>query len=209
MKHVYIIEAGNGHKKIGVASDVKKRMQSLRTGISTGIKSIKISDKFKNAQLVESQLHQANENIRLNGEWFDGELDLCGIDFNLFNYGTIIDWRFYITIIDGLNPMIELATEVNARQKLWDYMTRNMGNWNTITLMQSNLANELGMSRQHMNRIIKELESKKFIVKSGRSQHNNVYMLNPNKCWNGKSEEHSMGVMMFNKLLENNTILSK
>jgi predicted GIY-YIG superfamily endonuclease len=85
MKHVYILEAGNGHKKIGIAADIKQRMQQLKTGISTGIKSVLMTEKMHNASAIETKLKKANKEINLVGEWFDGKLDLCGIEFNLYS----------------------------------------------------------------------------------------------------------------------------
>ena len=82
MKRVYIIENGNRHKKIGVTSNIEKRMTQLNTAISTGIRSVIISEFMPNAYAIEKQLHEANKEHRLNGEWFREIVDFCDIEFS-------------------------------------------------------------------------------------------------------------------------------
>lgn len=81
MKLIYIIENGNRHKKIGVTANIQKRMTQLNTAISTGIRSVIISDFMPNAYTLEKQLHEANKEHRLNGEWFREIVDFCDIEF--------------------------------------------------------------------------------------------------------------------------------
>ena len=110
--------------------------------------------------------------------------------------------NFYMVNANMDNPLISLAGEPNAKQRIFDYMTRNMGMWNTIVLKQSYAAKELKISAVHFCRVIKELEELRYIVKNGKSQTNNIYMINPNKVWKGEAKDHSAGINKFAKLLQ-------
>ncbi len=99
------------------------------------------------------------------------------------------------------NPSHELANEVSARQKIWDYLLRNMGGWNRIVLIQSQAAKDLNLSRPHFCRCIKDLEARRFIVKIGKSQTNNIYMINPRKVWNGDADAHAAGISKFEQFV--------
>ncbi|MDQ7089989.1 MAG: replication/maintenance protein RepL [Methylococcales bacterium] len=87
------------------------------------------------------------------------------------------------------NPLLGF-TRPNAKMKLWDYLVRNMTGWNKITLIQSQLCKQLGMTRQHLGRTLNYFEENLLIVKNGKSQSNNIYMINPLKVWNGSAEDH-------------------
>ena len=99
------------------------------------------------------------------------------------------------------NPLFELANEISAKQKIWDYLVRNMGGWNKITLIQTKASSELGISKVHICRCLKDLEERRFIVKIGKSQTNNIYMINPTKVWNGDANAHAAGISKFNKIV--------
>jgi hypothetical protein len=102
------------------------------------------------------------------------------------------------------NPSHELANEINAKQKIWDYLIRNMGGWNRITLIQTQASAELGISKVHICRCLKDLEERRFIVKIGKSQTNNIYMINPRKVWNGEADAHAAGISKFEQLIMGN-----
>jgi hypothetical protein len=99
------------------------------------------------------------------------------------------------------SPLLRMASERNAKQKIWDYLVRNMNGWNTITVIQTKAAAELGMTRQHFGVSIKKLEEERFIVKIGKSQTNNIYMVNPHDVWNGDANAHAAGMSKFNKIV--------
>ena len=86
------------------------------------------------------------------------------------------------------NALSILATKArpNSGQKLWEYMTKNMASGNTITLLQSEAASELGISRQQVYRNLKKMLKHNLLVLDGKSQNNNIYMLNPEKVFRGK-----------------------
>jgi hypothetical protein len=84
MKLIYIIEDGHGNKKIGVTENIEKRIRQLKTAISSGISKVSVSNLSENALILEKKLHDANNEYRLNGEWFSEVVDFCNIDFSNF-----------------------------------------------------------------------------------------------------------------------------
>lgn len=112
---------------------------------------------------------------------------------------------FYMVNASIDNPLIALAGEPNAKQRIFDYMTRNMGMWNTIVLKQSTAAKELKISTVHFCRVIKELERLRYIAKNGKNQTNNIYMINPAKVWKGEAKDHAAGIVKFSKLIQGKT----
>jgi hypothetical protein len=97
------------------------------------------------------------------------------------------------------NPMLRFV-QPNAKMQLWDYLTRNMVGWNRITVIQSQVSQELGMTRQHLGRTLKYFEENLLIIKDGKSQNNNIYMLNPLKVWNVSAEDHARANAKFCEL---------
>ena len=81
MKQIYIIEDGSNNKKVGITSNIHRRMMELNTAISTGIRDVIVSDFMLNAHVSEKQLHKANEEHQLKGEWFSKITDFCAIEF--------------------------------------------------------------------------------------------------------------------------------
>lgn len=74
MKKVYVVTAGD-RLKIGVASDVAKRVKQLRIGCPT-IEIAYESEPISNAFKVEKKLHKEFEAFSIGNEW------LSGLDFN-------------------------------------------------------------------------------------------------------------------------------
>lgn len=69
LKHcVYLIE-GNGHHKIGITSDVKKRLSGLQTSNPFPLKLIKTWETPDNG-LWEDYLHNKYKKYRVQREWF-------------------------------------------------------------------------------------------------------------------------------------------
>jgi hypothetical protein len=109
--------------------------------------------------------------------------------------------RFFMSNAERESPLLRMASERNAKQKIWNYLVQNMGSWNTITVIQTQAAAELGMTRQHFGVSIKKLEQERFIVKTGKSQTNNIYMINPHDVWNGDADAHAAGISKFEQLV--------
>jgi len=99
------------------------------------------------------------------------------------------------------DPLIDLADKPNAKQKVFDYMVRNMQKWNKIVLMQAVVSKELGMTRQHMNRVLKQLQEKRLIALNGKVQNNNVYMVDPSIKWVGNADDHKKGLEKYAALM--------
>jgi predicted GIY-YIG superfamily endonuclease len=164
MRHVYIIETGNGHKKIGVATDMNQRMQQLKTGISTGIKSVLFTDKFHNAIAIETMLKKANESINLTGEWFDGDLNLCGIEFHFYSVKKEIKDRNGVMLFcDGLHLLSSIA---NKQTMFLYHMAARMNENNIVymtPLMKEEIINKIGsdscdkqtLARQYLKALLR------------------------------------------------------
>lgn len=72
MNYVYLVRAGEGRYKVGVANNIRKRVAAIQTGNSHLIEVVtaKIIDK---AYEAESTIHKRFKLMRTNGgkEWFD------------------------------------------------------------------------------------------------------------------------------------------
>jgi len=92
--YVYLIRSGRkkGAIKIGVASNIEKRISELQTGNPAElclVASIPCSSR-KHAYDIEKGLHKRLRRWHIRGEWFDGKLDLKLIDTTCerWNVGT-------------------------------------------------------------------------------------------------------------------------
>ena len=99
------------------------------------------------------------------------------------------------------SPLLHFS-QPNAKMTVWDYLTRNMVGWNKITVIQSQLSLDLGITRQHLGRTLKFFEDNGYIIKDGKSQSNNIYMLNPMHVWNGSAEDHAKANAKFCGLVD-------
>lgn len=72
MKYVYMLRAGEYHYKIGVATNIEKRLKSIQTSQHSKV-SIVTSRLFDDASLVERTLHKQLAERKGNGgrEWFE------------------------------------------------------------------------------------------------------------------------------------------
>lgn len=67
---LYLIEAG-GVFKIGISSDINKRIVGLQTACAFKVRCVAYYKTEKSARTVEAQLHKLFAPYRLEGEWFD------------------------------------------------------------------------------------------------------------------------------------------
>lgn len=67
--HLYILSC-DGKMKIGVTSNIDKRIAALQTGNSSKIYLEYIEERL-NPHKAESYLHKCFSNKRLEGEWFE------------------------------------------------------------------------------------------------------------------------------------------
>lgn len=68
--YVYFIHSANGLTKIGVASDVKKRLHTLNTASPVELELLFYFEP-KDAKRTETYLHKVFAHKRIKGEWFN------------------------------------------------------------------------------------------------------------------------------------------
>jgi len=84
--YVYFIRAGKaGPIKIGIASDVERRIADMQTGNAYILESIlTIPCKSRiHAQSVENSLHAFFRKQRIRGEWFTGNINIKKVEKRL------------------------------------------------------------------------------------------------------------------------------
>ncbi len=99
------------------------------------------------------------------------------------------------------NVIIELGDDLNAKQKVFNYMLNNCSQWNRIVTKQGIIAEELKLTRQTINRTLKTLEGSEYVARDGKEQQNIVYMIDPSKNWKGKEKDHEAAMHKFNRLV--------
>lgn len=67
---VYFIRDGEGFTKIGVTTNLTRRLRELNCGVSSNLVVLKTFE-FKNYRRVESSLHNLYESFNVRGEWYD------------------------------------------------------------------------------------------------------------------------------------------
>lgn len=70
MKSIYIIQDGHGRLKIGITSDVDRRLPAIKNGCSGGISRVLSSDRVSNAAKIEKEAHSFFSSKNTSGEWF-------------------------------------------------------------------------------------------------------------------------------------------
>lgn len=71
---VYFVQQGDGHIKIGIASDVTSRISELQTGSPVPLRLLGV---MANAgRKTEAELHRRFSSLRQSGEWFRPEREL-------------------------------------------------------------------------------------------------------------------------------------
>ena len=98
------------------------------------------------------------------------------------------------------DPAIEHLVSFPSQLKLWDHIKRNCTAGNKITLVQTEVAEKIGVSRVTICNNLKQLEKLRFIAKNGKHGTSNEYMINPNYVWNGKVETYEAGCAEFYRL---------
>jgi DNA-binding transcriptional ArsR family regulator len=186
MKLVYILENGNRHKKIGVTSDIQKRMAQLNTAISTGIRSVIISDFMPNAYTLEKQLHEANKEHRLNGEWFREIVDFCGVEFSYADRNILKNKDFFFMFQS--EHLTKLALNENLRisdYRLMLFLFGHLDFENYISITQKQISAVTKIGQAEISKSLKRLEEQGVLTKEKKG-NSNVYRLNPSYAWKGK-----------------------
>jgi len=103
--YVYFIRAGNtGPIKIGVASNVERRLDALQTGNHLTlyiIATIKYSSRAE-AYEKERKFHNLFKHKRLRGEWFSNKIKLSEIDDEMNKVRKISETRLIDERLDSL-----------------------------------------------------------------------------------------------------------
>ena len=99
------------------------------------------------------------------------------------------------------NPFKDFA-KFNIDGRLFDWIVRNMGKGNEITIVQLDAAKELDCARQTVALSLKKLEESRHIVKIGKKHHNYTYLVNPNKMWRGDGKLQAACCEKFAKALQ-------
>lgn len=71
MKSIYVLKDGHGLLKIGVSSNIRSRLPSLKNGCSNGVSSILISAPTEDAENIERLAHRYFSKSKTSGEWFE------------------------------------------------------------------------------------------------------------------------------------------
>jgi hypothetical protein len=69
------------------------------------------------------------------------------------------------------------------------YLDARLNFRNLIQVPQTEIAEELGMRKQHVNRAIRKLESLGIILRDPKAGHISAWKLNPHAGWKGKVKE--------------------
>ena len=88
---VYVLDDGQGHYKIGKAKDLTRRVRDLRIQLPWPI-TVNYAFQSTNYHQDERTLHQHFKHKRLNGEWFDLELDDLGAIYEFAGYRGLYEW---------------------------------------------------------------------------------------------------------------------
>lgn len=69
---VYFISDGQGHMKVGVASDIVTRLSSMQVGNASELQVVHLiqTETLSEAYRLESKIHDALQHSRIRGEWF-------------------------------------------------------------------------------------------------------------------------------------------
>ena len=102
------------------------------------------------------------------------------------------------------DPALEKLIDSPSQLKLWDFLKRNCSCGNKITIVQTEVALDIGVSRVTVCNNLKTLERLRFIAKNGKHGTANAYMLNPHYVWNGKVQVYEYGCTEFAKLIQGN-----
>jgi len=185
MKLVYIIENGSGHKKIGVTANIQKRMTQLNTAISTGIRSVIISEFMPNAYTLEKQLHKANKEHRLNGEWFREIVDFCDVEFSYLEGNLLKNKDFFFMFQQSLK-LIASCEELNGTDlKVFMFLLSELDFENYIRVTQKRIVEHTKIKQQHVSTALTKL-TKLNIIEKVTLDNLKAYRLNPSYAWKGK-----------------------
>ncbi len=105
---IYIVsQYADGPTKIGISTEVRKRIKSLETSIGHRFGCIGVSDDCKNYAEIEAALHGQFKKRRGVGEWFDmpfmdGYIAAVESDFQLVDWDAY--WAHLLKVAENARP---------------------------------------------------------------------------------------------------------
>jgi len=114
------------------------------------------------------------------GEQIDGVIVLCGVKINPYAGGWIVNSQEALKLL----AVDKDLTGETYKVLLYLFSILDFENW--IQIPQTEIAKELHIHRQHVNRAIKKLESKEILLKGPKLGRSYSFRLNPNFGWKGK-----------------------
>lgn len=116
MKYIYMLRAGDNHYKIGIAFNVRKRVQSIQTSNANPIQII-TTKLVAEPRKVEDSIHKSLHEAKLNGgtEWFkltsEQALDLAA----LINTNPEVDITEQLTLKDLVRRQLSLEKDIHKK----------------------------------------------------------------------------------------------
>lgn len=80
-KCLYLLKMSNGTIKIGITTDIKRRISQIKSASGMHVEKCIYTDIFENAKKKESQLHNKYRNERKNGEYFATDFSVVEKEF--------------------------------------------------------------------------------------------------------------------------------
>ena len=114
------------------------------------------------------------------GKEIDGVIVICNLKRNPYAGGWVMNSQEALRI---------LATDKDLKGETYRvllYLLSILDFENWIQIQQKEIANELQMHKQHINRAIKLLENKEIILRGEKSGRSYSFRLNPHFGWKGK-----------------------
>lgn len=158
MRYIYLLRAGTNNYKIGIARNVKKRIESLQTSNSNLIDLI-TARLVKNPEQAERKLHKDLADYKLNGgkEWFelnDEQAIDTAIKINKLEQADVAEF-----ILDQLKK--DIKNSVFNYEKMQNEMIKNQK-------LRNNLLNDATLSepKPKANDFSKDVELAIDIIKN-------------------------------------------
>ncbi len=90
------------------------------------------------------------------------------------------------------NPLLKMANEIKRLDdfRVRDALLARLDFENYIHVVQSDIAKDLGMRREHVNHSIKRLIALGVLLEGPKIGRSKTYRLNPNYGWRGSAKSH-------------------
>ena len=149
-------------------------MTQLNTAISTGIRSVIISEFMPNAYTLEKQLHKANKEHRLNGEWFREIVDFCDVEFSYLEGNLLKNKDFFFMFQQSLK-LIASCEELNGTDlKVFMFLLSELDFENYIRVTQKRIVEHTKIKQQHVSTALTKLTKTQHYRKSHARQSENL-----------------------------------